>query len=161
MKTRHSAGIVLYRRGAAGVELFLVHMGGPFWVHKDEGSWTIPKGAYDPATESAEAAARREFTEETGLPCPAQLVFLGTLDQAGGKETKVWVAAGDADPAAVRSNTFELEWPKGSGQKQTFPEVDRAGWFDLATARRKLCTSVAPVVDMLEAWQQRQVAANE
>lgn len=155
MKTRYSAGVLLYRRGETGLEVFLVHMGGPFWSHKDEGGWTIPKGEYDPETESAEAAARREFTEETGLPCPTALAFLGTLKQAGGKQTEVWVAEGEADPDAVRSNTFEMEWPKGSGKRHVFAEVDRAGWFDMDTARRKLCTSVAPVLDMFKRWQQR------
>lgn len=162
MKPRRSAGVLLYRRGDTGPEVFLVHMGGPFWAHKDEGGWTIPKGEYDPDTESAAAAARREFTEETGLPCPSALEFLGTLKQAGGKQTEVWVAEGDADPHAVRSNTVEMEWPKGSGKMHVFPEVDRAGWFDMQTARRKLCKSVAPVVDMLQAWQRwRQITANE
>ncbi len=133
-----SAGILLFRRAGAGVEVLLGHMGGPFWARRDAGAWSVPKGEYEPDEEPA-AAARREFEEELGLPAPtARLLDLGAVRQAGGKIVTVWAAEGDLDPGAVVPGTFEMEWPKGSGRTGVFPEVDRVAWFGLEQARDKL-----------------------
>ena len=130
---KQSAGILLYRIAAKKTEFFLVHPGGPFWKNKNEGSWTIPKGEF---TEDEEAlqAALREFQEETGADVTGPFLRLTAVRQKSGKEILAWAAAGDIDPAAITSNTFELEWPPRSGKQVSFPEVDRGGWFDLATA---------------------------
>ena len=136
---KHSAGLLMYRRSASGaLQVLLAHPGGPFWRNKDEGAWTLPKGEYE-GDEEPLAAARREFAEELGLPAPAgRALDLGTIKQAGGKVVQAWALEGDLDTDAVRSNSFELEWPRGSGTVQSFPEVDRAAWFDLRSARVKL-----------------------
>ncbi len=146
---RTSAGVLLWRRGDAGVEVLIGHMGGPFWARKDDGAWSIPKGEHDP-DEDAEAAARREFAEELGLPVPAtELIPLGQLKAR--KVFTVWAGEGDVDVDAVRSNTYELEWPPRSGRLQEFPEIDRAAWFDLDTARTKLVKAQLPFLDRLAA----------
>lgn len=133
-----SAAILLYRRPPGGLEVFLVHPGGPFWAKKDSGAWSLPKGEYD-AAENPLAAALREFEEETGFPLdPAALLPLGEWKQPGGKIVTAWAVEGDVDAALARSNLFELEWPPRSGQRRQFPEVDRAAWFPLAEAREKL-----------------------
>ncbi|TDE02425.1 NUDIX domain-containing protein [Jiangella asiatica] len=151
MAGKRSAGIVLWRTGPDGVEVLLGHMGGPFWTRKDAGAWSIPKGEYDDDEEPA-AAARREFTEELGLPVPdGDLVELGTVKQSGGKTVTAWALAGDLDPAAVVPGTFELEWPPRSGRRQAFPEVDRVAWFDLGTAREKIVKAQAAFLDRLGA----------
>ena len=135
---RLSAGLLLYRRRGREIEVLLAHMGGPFWSRKDAGAWSLPKGEYE-GDEEPLAAARREFAEELGLPAPAgRALDLGTIKQAGGKVVQAWAVEGDLDTDAVRSNSFELEWPRGSGTVQSFPEVDRAAWFDLQSARVKL-----------------------
>jgi predicted NUDIX family NTP pyrophosphohydrolase len=135
---RLSAGLLLYRRRGREIEVLLAHMGGPFWSRKDAGAWSLPKGEYE-GDEEPLAAARREFAEELGLPAPAgRALDLGTIKQAGGKVVQVWALEGDLDTDAVRSNSFELEWPRGSGTVQSFPEVDRAAWLDLQSARVKL-----------------------
>jgi predicted NUDIX family NTP pyrophosphohydrolase len=135
---RLSAGLLLYRRRGREIEVLLAHMGGPFWSRKDAGAWSLPKGEYE-GDEEPLAAARREFAEELGLPAPAgRALDLGTIKQAGGKVVQAWALEGDLDTDAVRSNSFELEWPRGSGTVQSFPEVDRAAWFDLQSARVKL-----------------------
>jgi len=135
---RLSAGLLLYRRRGREIEVLLGHMGGPFWSCKDAGAWSLPKGEYE-GDEEPLAAARREFAEELGLPAPAgRALDLGTIKQAGGKVVQAWALEGDLDTDAVRSNSFELEWPRGSGTVQSFPEVDRAAWFDLQSARVKL-----------------------
>ena len=142
--------MLLRRRGPAGVEVLLGHMGGPFWARKDDGAWSIPKGEYA-EDEDPEAAARREFAEELGSPVPAtDLVLLGEL-RASGKVLSVWTAEGDLDADACRSNTFSLEWPPRSGRMQEFPEIDRAGWFALAAARDKLVKGQVPFLDRLAA----------
>lgn len=147
----HSAGLLLYRGQGAGLEVFLVHPGGPFWQRRDLGAWSIPKGEYDDG-EDGLAAAQREFSEETGLDAPtADWASLGTLRQRGGKTVAAWAGACDIDAAAVRSNTFELEWPPRSGRRVEFPEVDRAAWFDLPAARRRILASQEPFLDRLEA----------
>jgi predicted NUDIX family NTP pyrophosphohydrolase len=134
---RTSAGLLLYRRTASGIEVFLVHPGGPFWAKKDAGAWSIPKGEYVPG-EDPLAAARREFAEETGIVLDGEAVDLGSVKQAGGKIVRAWAIEGDCDAGAIRSNTFALEWPPRSGRQQEFPEVDRAAWFDLDTAEEKI-----------------------
>jgi predicted NUDIX family NTP pyrophosphohydrolase len=129
--------------------VLLVHPGGPFWARRDAGAWSIPKGEHGDA-EDPEACARREFEEELGTPLAAtELVDLGTVRQRNGKVVRAWAAEGDLDPAAIRSNTFEMEWPPRSGRTQEFPEVDRAAWFDLATAREKLIPAQAALLDRL------------
>ena len=146
---KRSAGILLYRRHDDGVEVLLVHPGGPVWARRDAGAWSIPKGEYTEG-EDPLAVARREFEEETGhRPPRGELVALGEVRQRGGKVVTAWAAAGDLDPAAIVSNTFTLEWPPRSGNRREFPEVDRAGWFDPATAREKLLAAQAGLVDRL------------
>jgi predicted NUDIX family NTP pyrophosphohydrolase len=147
--TRLSAGVLLHRTGQDGaVQVLLAHMGGPFWAHKDDGAWSIPKGEH-PAEEDARAAARREFAEELGSPPPdGELRDLGTV-RSGSKVIAAFALVGDLDADRVVSNTFELEWPPRSGRTQTFPEVDRAAWFDLDTARHKLVKSQRPFLDRL------------
>ncbi|MGH3762184.1 NUDIX domain-containing protein [Actinophytocola sp.] len=138
MPGKRSAGILLFRRVPDGVEVLLGHLGGPFWAKKDAGAWTVVKGEYEPP-EEPEAAARREFTEELGLPAPAgPYVGLGEVRQSGGKTVTVWAVAGELDPAAVVPGTFELEWPPRSGRMRTFPELDRVAWFSLADAAEKI-----------------------
>lgn len=118
--------------------MLIAHMGGPLWARRDEGAWSIPKGEYTD-DEQPQAAARREFTEELGLPVPAgELLALGEVRQSGGKLVTVWALEGDLDPATVVPGTFDLEWPPRSGKVQKFPEVDRVAWFDLETAGAKL-----------------------
>ena len=144
-----SAGVLMYRRQGGRLEVLLVHPGGPYWAKKDDGAWTIPKGEHE-ASEEPRAAALREFTEETGLvPC-GPLVALTPVRQRGGKLVRAWAVEGDCDPAAVRSNTFTMEWPPRSGRTAEFPEVDRGAWFDVATARRKIRESQAALLDELE-----------
>jgi predicted NUDIX family NTP pyrophosphohydrolase len=146
---RRSAGLLLYRRRDGAVELLLVHPGGPLWAGRDAGAWSIPKGEVGEG-EDPRAVALREFEEETGHPAPrGELVALGEVRQRGGKLVTAWAAAGDLDPAAITSNTFTLEWPPRSGRRREFPEVDRAGWFDPATAQEKLLAAQAELVDRL------------
>lgn len=124
-------------------------MGGPFWVRRDAGAWSVPKGEYGPDEEPV-AAARREFGEELGLPAPAvALVSLGDVRQTGGKVVTAWAAESDLDPDAVTPGTFQMEWPKGSGRLQEFPEVDRVAWFPLDEARRKIVTGQRAFLDRL------------
>jgi predicted NUDIX family NTP pyrophosphohydrolase len=144
-----SAGILLYRRNAALTEVFLVHPGGPFWARKDDGAWSIPKGEIEPGDEPL-ARARREFAEETGSAVAGDFRALPPVRQAGGKIVHAWAVEGDADAAQVKSNRFTLEWPPRSGRLQEFPEVDRAAWFDLGTARRKLNPAQRALIDALE-----------
>lgn len=150
MAGKLSAGLLLHRRGAdGGLEVLLVHPGGPFWAGKDEGAWSIPKGECGP-DEDPLTAARREFEEELGRPPPAGvLVELGEVRQKGGKRVTAWALAGDLDVTRIESDTFELEWPPRSGRMQAFPEVDRAEWCDLATARRRLLEGQLPLLDAL------------
>jgi predicted NUDIX family NTP pyrophosphohydrolase len=144
-----SAGILLFRRPAGGLELLLVHPGGPFWARKDAGAWSIPKGEHADG-EDALACARREFEEETGtVPPVGALVALGEVRQRSGKRVSAWAAEGDLDAGAVRSNTFTVEWPPRSGRMQEFPEVDRAGWFAPDAARRALIPAQSAFVDRL------------
>jgi predicted NUDIX family NTP pyrophosphohydrolase len=148
--SRTSAGLLMYRRRDGGLEVFLVHPGGPFWAKKDTGAWSIPKGEID-ATEEPLAAARQEFSEETGFAAEGAFRPLAPITQAGGKIVQAWAVEGDVDPAALRSNTFSIEWPPRSGRQQAFPEVDRAAWFPLDEARRKINPAQTALLDELEA----------
>jgi predicted NUDIX family NTP pyrophosphohydrolase len=152
---RRSAGLLLFRRRGseqgteAGVEVMLVHMGGPFWARKDEGAWSIPKGEYGDDEEPL-AVARREFEEEIGRPPPAgPLLELGEVRQSGGKVVAAWALEADVEVSEIESNTFEIEWPPRSGRMREFPEVDRADWFDLDTARTKLVRAQGGLLDAL------------
>ena len=145
---KESAGLLLFRR-RNGLEVFLVHPGGPFWAKKDEHAWSIPKGELD-GGEDPLTTARREFAEETGLSTDGDFIPLAACKQSGGKVVHAFAIEGDADPAAVKSNMFELEWPPRSGRRQAFPEVDRAAWFPLAAARTKIHKGQAPIIDELE-----------
>ena len=145
---KESAGLLLFRRGADGPEIFLVHPGGPFWARKDEHAWSIPKGEFD--GEDPLTAARREFAEETGLSVDGDFSALPPCKQSGGKVVHAFAVEADVDPAAVKSNLFELEWPPRSGRRQEFPEIDRAAWFPLAAARQKIHKGQLPLLDELE-----------
>lgn len=146
-----SGGLLLWRRaGDGGLELLIAHMGGPFWATKDERAWSIPKGEVEDDEEPLQAA-RREWTEELGLPAPGgDPVDLGEVRQKNGKRVRAWAVEGDLDPAAVVPGTFETEWPPRSGRRQEFPEVDRVAWVDPETARVKLVAAQAELVDRLE-----------
>lgn len=148
MAKNPSAGIMMYRRVPAGIEVLLVHPGGPFWAKKDRGAWSIPKGEHGP-DEDPLAAARREFEEETGFPVQGEFLPLGSEKQKSGKVVTAWAVEGNCDAGAVRSNNFTLEWPPKSGRQTEFPEVDRAGWFSLAEAKEKLTSGQVPFVDRL------------
>jgi predicted NUDIX family NTP pyrophosphohydrolase len=152
--SKRSAGLLVYRESAAGLEVLLVHPGGPFWAKKDDGAWTIPKGLIEEG-EDPLAAARREFEEETGVAPPSgEVVPLAPLRQPSGKVVHAWAVHGvDFDPAfdpgRLRSNTFAVEWPPKSGAHKTFPEIDRAAWFPLDAARRKILKGQAGFLDQL------------
>jgi predicted NUDIX family NTP pyrophosphohydrolase len=151
MASKHSAGILLFRRAGGAVEFLLVHPGGPFWRRKDLGAWTIPKGQIEDE-EEARACAVRELEEELGQAPeldPEQLIELGSIRQRAGKVVDAWAAEADFDPATLASNTFSMEWPPRSGSEQEFPEVDRAEWFDLETARQKILPAQAELLDRL------------
>ncbi|MGY4709265.1 NUDIX domain-containing protein [Mycolicibacterium sp. CBM1] len=144
-----SAGVLLHRIRDDVVEVLIGHPGGPFWARKDDGAWSIPKGEYDIADDPWEAA-QREFAEELGCPLPAgPRTELAPVRQAGGKVVTVFAVAADLDTADAHSNTFTLEWPRGSGRLREFPELDRVGWFPVAQARRKLLKSQLPFLDQL------------
>ncbi len=144
-----SAGLLLYRFTSAGVEVLLAHPGGPFWARKDEGVWSIPKGEYEAGTDAL-AAARREFGEETGLQIPTGEPWtLGEVTQRSGKRVWAWALQGDLDLTGAQSNTFEMEWPRGSGRMSEFPEVDRVEWMSLDLASVKLLPAQVPFLDRL------------
>ena len=143
-----SAGLVMFRIRER-LEVLLVHPGGPFWKNKDEGAWTIPKGEVE-AGEELLSVALREFTEETGLVPRPPYTPLTPIKQKSGKTVHAWAFEGDCEPSAIRSNTFSMEWPPRSGKSAVFPEVDRAGFFDLVEGRRKLNPSQAALLDELE-----------
>ena len=145
----HSAGILLYRRGVRGLEVLLVHPGGPFWANRDAGAWQIPKGKIDEGEELL-AAALREFEEELGVVLKGEPRPLTRIRQAAGKWVDSFAVEGDLDARAIVSQTFEMEWPPRSGRMQAFPEIDRAGWFGLAEARGKMLASQLPLLDELE-----------
>jgi predicted NUDIX family NTP pyrophosphohydrolase len=138
----------LYRRSASKLDVLLVHPGGPYWRRKDEGAWSIPKGEID-AGEDAGVAARREFMEETGTAITGPLEPLGEIRQRGGKRVIAFAVEGDLDVQTIQSNTFEIEWPPKGGKMETFPEIDRAQWFDLPAAHAKILESQRPLLDRL------------
>jgi len=148
-----AAGLLLFRRTPAGPEVLLVHLGGPFWARKDLGAWSIPKGEVAPG-EDLLSAARREFREETGMDPTGAAFPLGQVKQRGGKMVHAWAIEGEFEPSSLKSNTFSVEWPKGSGQFRDFPEVDRAAWFSLPEANRRILPTQAPLLEVLEAAPQ-------
>lgn len=151
MATKRSAGILLFRRNGGEVEFLLIHPGGPFWAKRDAGAWSIPKGQIE-SEEEPQACAIRELEEELGpapLLDPDQLIELGSIRQRAGKVVEAWAAEAGFDPATLASNTFSMEWPPKSGSMQDFPEVDRAEWFDLETAREKILPAQAEFLDRL------------
>jgi predicted NUDIX family NTP pyrophosphohydrolase len=149
---KRSAGLALYRRVDGQLQVVLVHPGGPFWASRDDGAWSLPKGEVEAGEEPLEVALR-EFREEIGAdpPDPQGAEFLGELRQPGGKRVRAWAMEGDLDVGRVRSNTFTMEWPRGSGRMREFPEVDRAGWFGLEEARRKILPGQLGFLDRLAA----------
>ncbi len=159
MPKKQSAGLLLFRRRVGQLEVMLVHPGGPLWARKDEGAWSIPKGEVEP-NEDALVAARREVEEETGARPSGTFIGLSPVRQTGGKIVHVWAVESDFDPASLRSNLFEMEWPPKSGNRRSFPEVDRAAWFDLKTAERKILPSQAIVLQHLQE-RLRQTAERE
>jgi predicted NUDIX family NTP pyrophosphohydrolase len=163
MATKRSSGILLYRDGADGrTEFLLVHPGGPYWARRDDGAWSIPKGGIEDE-EDSRAAALRELAEELGDAAPDldpdALIDLGSIRQRAGKIVDAWAAPGDFDPAALDSNTFEMEWPPRSGREAEFPEVDRAEWFDFDGARTKLLPAQGEFLDRLLEHLGRPVAS--
>jgi predicted NUDIX family NTP pyrophosphohydrolase len=150
-----SAGLLVYRRTDDGIEVLLVHPGGPFWARKDDGAWSLPKGEYEPSEDPLEVALR-EFAEEIGQPPPdhSEAEWLGEQRQPSGKIVSAWAVEGDLDVSDVTSNTFAMEWPPRSGRTQEFPEVDRAGWFGAVEARRKILRGQAGFLDRLSVLQE-------
>jgi predicted NUDIX family NTP pyrophosphohydrolase len=152
MATKRSSGILLYRDRDGTTEFLLVHPGGPYWARRDDGAWSIPKGGIEGEEDSREAALR-ELDEELGSARPEldaeTLIELGSIRQRAGKVVDAWAAEGDFDPAALDSNTFEMEWPPKSGREVEFPEIDRADWFDLEGARKKLLPAQGEFLDRL------------
>jgi predicted NUDIX family NTP pyrophosphohydrolase len=146
---RVSAGLLMFRRKGDAPQVLLAHPGGPLWAKKDLGAWTIPKGEGAP-DEDLLATARREFEEETGFRPQGPFHPLGRVKQKSGKVVHAWAFEGDVGPAALRSNTFSMEWPPRSGQRHDFPEVDRAEFFDIAEARRRINPAQAELLDALE-----------
>lgn len=147
---RKSAGLLLYRRRASGVEVLIAHMGGPLWAEREERAWSIVKGEYDDDEEPI-AAARREFREETGAEPPdGPVLELGEVRQASGKRVVAWAVEADFDPKALRPGTFTMQWPPRSGRVQEFPEIDRVRWCDPESARELLVAGQAPLLDRLE-----------
>lgn len=148
MMVQRSAGILLFQQLEHKLLVLLVHPGGPFWVNKDEGAWSIPKGLYD-NDEKPLHAAKREFAEETGFHVDGDFIDLGELTQPSGKIVHAWALAGNIDVNMLHSNTFELEWPRDSGKIQVYPEVDKGSWFDLETARKKISVGQTAFLDRL------------
>ena len=145
---KRSAGVLLFRRIGPQFEVLLAHPGGPFWKNKDDGAWSIPKGEYG-ADEDPLTAAKRELAEETGLAPSGDFIPLGEIRQSGGKIVTAWAVEGNWEATSVRSNTFSMTWPPGSGKQQEFPEIDRAAWFSLEGARRKILKAQAPLLERL------------
>lgn len=145
--------MLLFRKTAAGLEVLLVHPGGPFWAKKDDGAWSIPKGEFSPGEEPL-AAARREFEEEMGVSPSGEFIPLKPLKQPSGKLVYAWALRSDFDPSTLKSNVFSIEWPPKSGRQQQFPEIDRAAWFGVETARLKILKGQGPFLDQLLSWLQ-------
>ena len=153
---KRSAGLLMFRRKAGKLEVFLVHPGGPFWAAKDAGAWTVPKGEYVEGEEPLDAA-KREFTEETGFEATGEFIDLGTVRQSSGKIVNAWAFEGDCDPAKLVSNFCEIEWPPRSGKKMEIPEVDRGVWFPLQDARKAILKTQQDFLDVLQAKLNGQV----
>jgi len=149
-KKKNAAGLLLYRRRGELLEVFLVHPGGPFWAKKDAGAWSLPKGEIG-EDEDPLQAAKREFTEETGFPIDGEFCPLEPVKQPGGKVVQAWAIGADCDPAQVRSNLFTMEWPPKSGRTEEFPEVDRAEWFAVAEASKRIIAAQIQFLDQLVA----------
>ncbi|WPU96761.1 NUDIX domain-containing protein [Mucilaginibacter sabulilitoris] len=145
---KQSAGILLYRKKEARMQIFLVHPGGPFFKNKDDGSWSIPKGEFIEGDDPL-AAAKREFEEETGETIAGEFIPLNPIRQKGGKTVQAWAVEGDIDHASIKSNHFEIEWPPRSGKQQSFPEIDRADWFDIDIAKVKINSAQAGFIEEL------------
>jgi predicted NUDIX family NTP pyrophosphohydrolase len=146
--TKRSAGILMFRFSVGGLEVFLVHPGGPFWAKKGDGTWSIPKGLYE-NDENPLDAAKREFKEETGCSPDGEYLRLGDFKQPSGKIISAWGVEGDVDSSKIKSNLFSMEWPPKSGRMQEFPEVDRAGWFILHQAMQKITKGQIPILQAL------------
>ena len=145
-----SAGMLLFRRTSGKLEIFLAHPGGPFWTRQEEGTWTIPKGVIEDGEDPLDAA-RREFREETGIEPQPPFLPLGSIRQKAGKTVHAWAWEGDADASTIVSNLMRIEWPRGSGRFQSYPEVDRCAWFAPDLARQKINAAQAELIDRLEA----------
>ncbi len=154
-KSRTSAGLLLYRWHDGQLQVLLAHPGGPFFQNKDDGAWSIPKGEVEPDEDLLEAA-QREFEEETGVRPEGPFIALTPVKQKGGKVVYAWAFQGDCDPSSTVSNTFTMEWPPKSGRQMEFPEIDRADFFDVATAKTKIKAGQEPLIEELEAILQRQ-----
>ena len=144
-----SAGLLMFRKHDGTVEVLLVHPGGPFWTKKDEGAWSIPKGEYS-QSEDPLKAAKREFNEETGFTAEGDFKPLEPVVQPSGKKVTAWAVEGDCDPAKCKSNSFSMEWPPHSGNQQQFPEIDRAEWFTIEQAKKKILKGQLPLLEQLE-----------
>jgi predicted NUDIX family NTP pyrophosphohydrolase len=144
-----SAGILLFRKRSSGLQVLLVHPGGPFWTKKEFGAWSIPKGEHT-EEEDPLAAAKREFEEETGIKVDGDFLLLGSFKQPSGKLITAWALEGDCSVADIRSNTFTMEWPPKSGRRQEFTEIDRAEWFDLGEAQKRILEGQAAILDRLK-----------
>jgi predicted NUDIX family NTP pyrophosphohydrolase len=159
MAKKITAGLLLYRRRGA-VEVFLVHPGGPFWAKKDLGAWSLPKGEISEG-EDLLHAAKREFTEETGFAIDGEFHPLDPVKQSGGKVVHAWAIEADCDPSQARSNLFSMEWPPKSGKTQEFPEVDRAGWFTIAAARKRILATQLGFIEQLVSLLSRSKRPND
>lgn len=147
--SQKSAGILLYRIQNSRIEVFLVHPGGPYWSKKDDGAWSIPKGEFN-ENEEPLAAAKREFEEETGIKISGEFIQLNPVKQKGGKMVYAWAVEGDIDPAKIKSNSFEIEWPPRSGKMKSFPEIDKAAWFHQSDAQKKIIEAQTAFIKELE-----------
>lgn len=145
---KESAGLLMFRRRGDNIEVLLAHPGGPFFAKKDAGAWSIPKGELEPG-EDPLATAKREFSEETGLPQPTDVLPLASIKHKGGKIVHAWAFEGDCEPSLTVSNTFTMEWPRGSGKQVEFPEIDRAEFFDVETAKQKINQAQVRMIDEL------------
>ena len=146
---KKSAGILVYRLRSKVLEVFLVHPGGPFWKNKDDGAWSIPKGEFMDDEDPLEAA-KREFEEETGIKISGKFIELNPIKQKSGKTVYAWAVEGNIDPSKIKSNEFEMEWPPKSGKMKTFPEIDKASWFNLNEARKKIIEAQSSLIRELE-----------
>lgn len=145
---KKSAGLLLYRKKADLLQVFLVHPGGPFWKKKDLGAWSVPKGEFTEEEDSLSAAIR-EFKEETGMSISGDFIRLSPVRQKSGKLVEAWAVEADIDPSSVQSNTFDMEWPPRSGKRQSFPEIDKGDWFSLEEAKEKIIPAQLPLLDDL------------